>query len=99
MTVLDGKTILVTGGAGSFGRAFLRYALKESDATIRILSRDEFKHQQVHEEFDSDRLRYFIGDVRDESRLYRAAQRADGEYVYAARIGRVVIRHQLDQQA
>jgi len=66
--------ILVTGGTGSFGRAFVRRMLREhADCTIRIYSRDELKQYEMAREFGHDpRLRFFIGDVRDRERLARA---------------------------
>jgi UDP-N-acetylglucosamine 4,6-dehydratase len=71
--MLNGKSILVTGGTGSFGKAFVRKALEEFDPRkIIVYSRDEFKQYQMSQMFPSDRLRFFLGDVRDEKRLYRA---------------------------
>jgi UDP-N-acetylglucosamine 4,6-dehydratase (inverting) len=75
---LEASTILLTGGTGSFGNAFVARALAQlPDATIRVYSRDELKQSQMQERFDDDRIRYFIGDVRDRRRLTRAAQGAD----------------------
>ena len=79
MIDLDGKTVLITGGTGSFGKAFIRRVLAEHDpASVRIFSRDELKQsemQRVHA--DEDRLRYLIGDVRDLPRLVRAMRGVD----------------------
>jgi UDP-N-acetylglucosamine 4,6-dehydratase len=74
VTWLAGKSILVTGGTGSFGKAFLRQALTElQPSRIVVFSRDELKQYDVRNEFGEDpRLRFFIGDVRDEQRLRRA---------------------------
>ena len=74
MTYLAGKTILVTGGTGSFGTAFIRYALEHLDTPrLVVFSRDELKQYEVRRIFNDDpRLRWFIGDVRDEHRLRRA---------------------------
>ena len=75
---LEASTILLTGGTGSFGNAFVARALAQwPDATIRVFSRDELKQSEMQERFDDDRVRYFIGDVRDRRRLTRAAQGAD----------------------
>lgn len=75
---LSGATILLTGGTGSFGNAFISVAGERwPDATIRVFSRDELKQSEVRTRFGDDQLRYFIGDVRDRSRLLRAAQGAD----------------------
>lgn len=76
MTHLDGTSILVTGGTGSFGRRFVRTVLtKHSPARLAVYSRDELKQFQMRQEFPIDEypnLRFFIGDVRDRERLYRA---------------------------
>jgi UDP-N-acetylglucosamine 4,6-dehydratase/5-epimerase len=73
MSWLTDKSILVTGGTGSFGHAFTRYALAHLDpARLVIYSRDEMKQYEMRQRFDDPRLRYFIGDVRDRERLLRA---------------------------
>jgi UDP-N-acetylglucosamine 4,6-dehydratase len=75
---LSGKTILLTGGTGSFGRAFTRRVLCAwPDAVIRVYSRDELKQSEMLTEFGSRQLRFLIGDVRDRTRMTRAAQGAD----------------------
>ena len=68
------RQILLTGGTGSFGRAFTRQLLADGDdVTIRIYSRDELKQYEMTREFGNDpRLRFCIGDVRDRDRLARA---------------------------
>lgn len=70
---------LVTGGTGSFGRAFTRYILSNNlAAKVLIFSRDEMKQWSMQSEFGNDpRLRFFIGDVRDRDRLYRAVEGVD----------------------
>jgi UDP-N-acetylglucosamine 4,6-dehydratase len=74
----EGRTILVTGGTGSFGQHFTRTALaKWNPAAIRIFSRDELKQTEMERKFDDERLRFFIGDVRDRDRLRRAIGGAD----------------------
>lgn len=78
--MLNGKTILVTGGTGSFGKAFTKYVLDNYDPKkIIIYSRDEFKQFMMQNEFKqyADKLRFFIGDVRDEQRLERAFDGVD----------------------
>lgn len=78
--MLNGKTILVTGGTGSFGNEFTRYVLDNYDPTkIIIYSRDEYKQFVMRNNFKEydDKLRYFIGDVRDEARLRRALNGVD----------------------
>ena len=74
MTFLQGKSILITGGTGSFGRAFIRRALDDlNPRRIIIFSRDELKQYEFRNELgDDSRLRWFIGDVRDRDRLMRA---------------------------
>lgn len=73
--MLDNKTILVTGGTGSFGKCFTRYMLEHyHPKKIIIYSRDEFKQWMMADEFKeyADKLRFFIGDVRDLERMKRA---------------------------
>lgn len=78
MSFYDGKIILITGGTGSFGRMFTSLLLKESNPeSIRIFSRGEYLQWEMEQKLDDDRLRFFIGDVRDKDRLYRASTNAD----------------------
>ena len=76
---LQNKVILVTGGTGSFGQGFTEIALKEHKSkVIRILSRGELLQQEMWRRFnDDERLRFFIGDVRDRERVYRAMNGVD----------------------
>jgi UDP-N-acetylglucosamine 4,6-dehydratase len=75
---LSGKVILLTGGTGSFGRAFVdRVLATERDVTIRVFSRDELKQSEMSAKLADDRLRFLIGDVRDRERLKRAARGVD----------------------
>lgn len=76
---LNGATILLTGGTGSFGTAFVKRALSDlPESTIRIFSRDELKQSEMQARFgDHESLRYFVGDVRSRARLTRAMQGAD----------------------
>ncbi len=76
---LDNKTILLTGGTGSFGRKFTEIALAEHNPkVIRIFSRGELLQQEMQTEFGNDpRLRFFIGDVRDRERVSRAMNGVD----------------------
>lgn len=76
---LTNKVILVTGGTGSFGQKFTEIALKEHNPkAIRIFSRGEFLQQEMNQKFNDDaRLRFFIGDVRDRNRVYRAISGVD----------------------
>lgn len=75
---LSGATILLTGGTGSFGTAFCQQVLERwPDAVVRIYSRDELKQSEARARFGDRQVRYLIGDVRDRSRMSRAAQGAD----------------------
>src|SRR3989344_6811407 len=69
---LKDKTILITGGTGSFGRSFVRHLLGSEAKKIIVFSRDELKQFDMREEIKDKRLRFFLGDVRDLSRLQRA---------------------------
>lgn len=78
--MLDNKTILITGGTGSFGKCFTKYVLTHyNPKKIIIYSRDEFKQFIMQGEFReyADKLRFFIGDVRDKERLTRAFEGVD----------------------
>jgi UDP-N-acetylglucosamine 4,6-dehydratase/5-epimerase len=78
MNDFENKTILVTGGSGSFGQKFSEILLKEyKPKSIRIYSRGELLQVQMEQKFNDERLRFFIGDVRDEKRLNRAMSGAD----------------------
>ncbi|MBI1952819.1 MAG: UDP-N-acetylglucosamine 4,6-dehydratase (inverting) [Candidatus Omnitrophica bacterium] len=69
----EGKVVLVTGGTGSFGRRFTEVLLKgHSPKKLIIFSRDEWKQSEMARNFKDDRVRFFIGDVRDKERLKRA---------------------------
>lgn len=75
---IEGKTILVTGGTGSFGKQFIRTALaKWNPAAIRVYSRDELKQHDMQQELSDERVRFLLGDVRDRDRLRRAAEGAE----------------------
>ncbi len=90
MSFLTSKSILVTGGTGSFGRAFIRHALEHFDTRrIIVFSRDELKQYEFRQELGADpRVRWFIGDVRDRSRLDRALDGVDA-VVHAAALKQV----------
>jgi len=74
MTQVDGKSVLITGGTGSFGKAFVHRLLTTTDVRrVVVFSRDELKQYEMSEEFRGDsRIRFFLGDVRDVNRLERA---------------------------
>jgi FlaA1/EpsC-like NDP-sugar epimerase len=80
--MIENKALLVTGGTGSFGKAFVRTVLRRHPRIKRLVvySRDELKQFEMSQEFstaDYPSLRYFIGDVRDEARLRRALEGID----------------------
>ena len=77
--MLNGKSILVTGATGSFGKEFIRTILKLYPDVKRLVvySRDELKQFEMSQEFSHSKypvIRYFIGDVRDEARLTMACE-------------------------
>ena len=79
---LNNKSILITGGTGSFGKMFTKLILERNPDVKRlvIFSRDEQKHFQMAQEFSENeypQIRYFIGDVRDEKRLETAFEDID----------------------
>jgi UDP-N-acetylglucosamine 4,6-dehydratase len=90
VSVLHGSDILITGGTGSFGKAFVRHALDHlSPRRLIVFSRDELKQYEARQLFGDDpRMRWFIGDVRDERRLLRAMHGVD-YVVHAAALKQV----------
>lgn len=76
--MLDGKSILITGGTGSFGKRFVAKVLERyKPARVIIYSRDELKQYEMSQSFNDKCMRYFIGDVRDEARLESAMAGVD----------------------
>lgn len=89
--MFDNSTILVTGGTGSFGNAFVPMVLNNFDIKkIIVYSRDEMKQWEMAKKFvgEEERVRFFIGDVRDKERLYRALDGVD--YVVHAAATKIV---------
>jgi len=76
-SMLDGKTILVTGGTGSFGRAFVEKALTSKAKKVIVFSRDEQKHYNLERQIKDKRVRFFVGDIRDRDRLHTALRDVD----------------------
>jgi len=78
VSYFDGKTILITGGTGSFGKMFTSLLLKESNPdSVRVYSRGELLQWEMQQKIRDERLRFFIGDVRDKDRLSRALNDVD----------------------
>jgi UDP-N-acetylglucosamine 4,6-dehydratase len=78
MSFLKGKSVLITGGTGSFGKAFVNRVLEDDEVTkLVVFSRDELKQFEMAEKISSPKLRYFLGDVRDYQRLLRATDGID----------------------
>lgn len=76
--MLNDKSILITGGTGSFGRQFVHLALQRyKPRRLIVYSRDELKQYEMHQEFDAPCMRYFLGDVRDRDRLMQAMRGVD----------------------
>lgn len=89
--MFNDKTILVTGGTGSFGKQFVRTILAQyKPKKLIVFSRDELKQYEMQQEFNSSVMRFFIGDVRDEARL-RQAMRGVDYVVHAAALKHVPI--------
>ena len=78
------KTLLITGGTGSFGNAVLRRFLDSDLREIRIFSRDEKKQDDLRKKYDSPKLKFYIGDVRDYQSILNAVRGADFIYHAAA---------------
>ena len=77
MSFLDDASVLITGGTGSFGRALTKRLINSKARRIAIFSRDELKQLEMKNEFNDDRLRFFLGDIRDSSRLDIALHNVD----------------------
>lgn len=76
--MLNGKVILVTGGTGSFGKAFTRFVLNNyKPKKVIIFSRDELKQFEMQQEFTDPAMRFFLGDVRDANRIKQSMQGVD----------------------
>ena len=80
--IFDGKVLMITGGTGSFGNAVLKRFLKTGIKEIRIFSRDEKKQDDMRHEYNSDKIKYYIGDVRDLQSLKNAMHGVD--YIFHA---------------
>jgi len=90
MTSLEGSSILITGGTGSFGKAFIERVLRtENPARVAVYSRDELKQYEMKQRYGDDlRVRFFLGDIRDMDRLKMALHGVD-YVVHAAALKQV----------
>ncbi|WP_348945385.1 UDP-N-acetylglucosamine 4,6-dehydratase (inverting) [Chitinibacter sp. FCG-7] len=87
--MFNGKSLLITGGTGSFGKQFIRTLLaKYQPARVVVFSRDELKQFEMQQEFNAPCMRYFLGDVRDADRLKQAMRGID-YVVHAAALKQV----------
>ena len=91
--MLNNKTLLITGGTGSFGKSFSKYALRKykNIKKLIIFSRDELKQYEMQKSFtkkELDKLRFFLGDIRDKDRLEAAFDNVD-YIVHAAALKQV----------
>lgn len=85
MNDLEGKTILITGGTGSFGHAFLDHLMDNVDfAEVRIFSRDELKQELMRTELKNPKVKFYIGDVRDRESVRKAMAGVDYAFHAAA---------------
>lgn len=84
MTSLAGRRVLISGGTGSFGSTMAERLLRTDVAEVRVLSRDEVKQDLMRRRLDDERLRFYLGDVRDYSSVFRAATGADFVFHAAA---------------
>jgi UDP-N-acetylglucosamine 4,6-dehydratase len=82
MTMLEGATVTITGGTGSFGRTMVGHLLARGVGAVNILSRDEAKQDDMRRAVQDSRLKLFLGDVRDRDSVARAVVNAD--YVFHA---------------
>jgi UDP-N-acetylglucosamine 4,6-dehydratase len=90
LSVLDDKSVLITGGTGSFGKAFVLRALQSKARKVIVFSRDEQKHYEMQRSLSDKRLRFFVGDIRDRDRLMSALRDVD-VVVHAAAMKHVPI--------
>ena len=78
----DGSTVVITGGTGSFGSTMVSEILKENPAEIRIFSRDENKQDAMRRKFNDERLKFYIGDARNEESVARVIK--DTNFIFHA---------------
>ena len=98
MNLLENSSILITGGTGSFGQAMCKQLLKEKVRRVAIFSRDELKQLEMKKFIKDERLRFFIGDIRDSQRLDLALHGVD-YVVHAAALKHLVIVERFSREA
>ena len=82
MSIFESKTILITGGTGSFGGYFVNYLLDKDFKEIRVFSRDELKQDEMRQKLQNTKITFHIGDIRDRSSVDDAMSGVD--YVFHA---------------
>ena len=82
MSLFNNKTLLITGGTGSFGNAVIKKFLDTKIKEIRIFSRDEKKQDDMRNTYSNEKLKFYIGNVRDYDSIYSALYGVD--YVFHA---------------
>ena len=82
MGIFTGKTLLITGGTGSFGHAVVDRFLSTDIAEIRVFSRDEKKQDDMRKEYNNKKLKFYIGDVRNNRSVEDAVRGVD--YIFSA---------------
>lgn len=80
----EDSTVIITGGTGSFGKTMAKEILRSNPCEIRIFSRDENKQDRMRREFSDDRLKFYLGDVRDEESVRRVLKGANFVFHAAA---------------
>jgi UDP-N-acetylglucosamine 4,6-dehydratase len=95
---LASKTILITGGTGTFGQAFTQYALDHGAREVRVFSRDELKQSEMESRISDKRVKYICGDIRDSQRITDACQGVD-TVIHAAAMKRLETCEREPQEA
>lgn len=98
MQPLEDATVAITGGRGSFGSTMARHLLSRGVSRVNIFSRDEAKQDDMRRRFNDERLKFFIGDMRDESSVAPAMRGVDYVF-YAAALKQVPSCEFFPQQA
>ena len=80
--MFEGKTVLITGGTGSLGRALTKKLLDLNAKTVRIFSRNESKQIEMESNFNDKRLRFFVGDIRDFQFVRKLFNEYEFDHIY-----------------